>query len=107
MFSDARRQPLGLPMRQPRLSEKAAQGMLLTVRCNLCRRRAHFWAADLVTVLGANASATKAPFPCGHCGTAEFLDLRWRVPSPSELAGLTVRRPVKQVVRWTWRDERA
>lgn len=95
-------------MKHPRLREKAGQGMLLTVRCNLCQRRAHFWAADLVKVLGPDASAIRAPFPCGHCRTAEFLDMRWRVPAPSELAaGLVVRRPVEKVERWIWRDERA
>ena len=48
------------------------------------------------------------PFPCSKCRTAEYLDVRWNVPAASDLErGLTVRRPVKKITKWIWRDERA
>lgn len=82
--------------------------MLIEVSCNACRRRVNYWAADLVDVLGPDHEVHRPPFPCSKCRTIEYLNVRWHVPSSSELeAGLTVRRPVKQVVKWIWRNERA
>lgn len=78
--------------------------MLISVRCPLCDRRAHYWAADLLKVLGPDHRLDQPPFPCSNCNTND-LDVRYRVPAPTELVGLTVRRPVRQVVRWIWRNE--
>lgn len=101
------RAPSANPFRNPRISDAARAGKLLTMRCGLCRRTANFWAADLVAVVGGDHQAHVAPFPCSKCGKTEYIDLRWSVPSASELETLTVRRPVRQVVRWIWRNERA
>lgn len=92
-------------MRTRRLSEAAAAGMTLTLHCQLCRRTVHYWAADLVQILGPQHPIGRAPWPCAHCKTSNFLNVRCRVLSVSEMRGLTVRRPVRQVVRWVWRDE--
>ena len=98
--------PPANPFRALRMSYAASAGMLISVRCPLCRRQVHFWATDLVKVLGPDHRLDRPPFPCARCKTTE-LDVRWRVPSASERSGLTVRRPLRQVVRWIWRDERA
>ena len=99
--------PSANPYRNRRLADAARDGMLLTLRCNLCRRVVHFWAADLVPVLGRDHQAHVPPWPCTRCGTIEYVSLRWSIPGAADRAGLTVRRPVGQVLRWTWRDERA
>lgn len=94
------------PYRCPHLKDAASMGMLISVRCPLCRRTVNYWAADLVRVLGRNYPLHRAPFPCSRCKTSE-LYVSWKVPGPADLNDLTVRRPVRQVVRWIWRDERA
>ena len=82
--------------------------MMMTMRCGLCHRTVRYWAADLVMVVGPGHQAHLAPFACGKCGTSEFVDVSWNLPGAAELAaGLTVRRPVRQIVKWIWRDERA
>lgn len=96
--------PPANPFHAQRLAGAAAMGVLITVRCPFCRRKIHYWAADLVNVLGPDHPLHLAPFPCSRCKTTE-LDVRWKVPAASDLSGLTVRRPVRQVVRWIWRNE--
>lgn len=81
--------------------------MMLVVQCRKCSRTVRFWARDLALVLDPDHDAHLAPFPCSRCRTKANLDIQWIVPNAAELqTGLTVRRPVKQVVRWIWRDER-
>ncbi len=100
--------PSGNPFRNPRLAEQARSGMLLTVKCTGCGRFARFWAKDLVEVLGPDHQAHIPPFPCARCRTKEWINWSWSVPSAPELAaGLTVRRPVRKVTRWIWRNEDA
>lgn len=90
-------------------SKRGAQdlldAMLITVRCPGCNRKVHYWVADLLQVLG-DRRLDEPPFPCSRCNSRE-LDVKWRVPAPSELSDLTVRRPARQVVRWIWRNEKA
>lgn len=88
------------------MSEAAADRMLITMRCNACHRVTHFWAVDLVKVLGGNHQAHIPPWPCSRCRTAEFINMTWIVPSSLMLDGLTVRRPVRKIERWIWRDEK-
>ena len=82
--------------------------MLIVVQCSRCHRTVNFWAADLVDVVGKDHVVLTAPFPCGRCRTTEDMHVSWRVPSALEIdAGLTVRRPVRKITKWIWRDERA
>lgn len=92
--------------RNQRLCHVAGKGVLITVKCPFCRRIARFWADDLIKVLGPDHQLHLPPFPCSRCKTID-LDVRWTIPPPGDLSGLTVRRPVSQVVRWIWRDEKA
>jgi endogenous inhibitor of DNA gyrase (YacG/DUF329 family) len=97
--------PSANPFRNAQLAGAARDGLLISVRCPFCRRTVHYWAADLLKVLEPTHPLRQAPFPCSRCKTTE-LDVRWGMPSAEMLNGLTVRRPVKQVVRWIWRDEK-
>lgn len=86
----------------------AADRMLMTVYCGGCRRRVHYWASDLMQVLDRFHEAHDPPWPCSRCRSREYLAMTWHVPSAAELAnGLTVRRPVKKIEKWIWRNERA
>lgn len=89
------------------MREAAHDGMLITMRCNACRRVTHFWAADLVQVLGDDHQVHIPPWPCSRCRTREYIDMSWTVATADRLNGLTVRRPVSKVERWIWRDEKA
>lgn len=89
------------------LSHCAAEGMLVVMRCNHCRRTVQYWASDLIIVLGAAHQAHVPPWSCSKCRTKEYVVMRWRVPSAQEIgSGLTVRRPIQKVEKWIWRDER-
>lgn len=94
--------------RNPTLRDKAMSRLMLIMRCSGCGKVMRFWAADLVKVVNPDHQAHEPPFPCSRCQTREYVSVRWTLPSAMELAeGLTVRRPVRQVVRWKWRDEKA
>ncbi|MDT1061924.1 hypothetical protein RM190_08660 [Paracoccus sp. CPCC 101403] len=95
------------PFRNPMLYQQAEKGMLLTVRCTMCKRTARYWATDLMKVVGPYHQAHLPPFKCGQCKTSEYLDIQWSLPSAGELAeGLTVRRPVRQITKWIWQNEK-
>lgn len=57
-------------------------------------------------VLGPDRRLDEPPFPRVRCSRRE-LDVRWRVPALPEFSDLIVRRPVRQIMRWIWRDESA
>lgn len=92
-----------------RLREAARNGMMISMKCALCRREVNYWAHDLIQVLGPEALVDHAPWPCSRCSAPDMLSVRCVVPSASDIAtgNIIVRRPVKQVLRWIWRDEKA
>ena len=83
------------------LQDAANDGMVLDIRCNRCHRQVTYLALDLLKVCGPSHPLHVPPFGCGKCGSAEFVRLRTRIPSPEEYGRLAIRRPVKQV--WKWR----
>ena len=89
------------------MRDAAESGQMLMVRCNLCHRTVNYWAYDLVKVVGPHHEVHVPPFQCSRCRTREYLDVKCTIPSASELATLTVRRPVKQIAKWIWRTEKA
>ncbi len=99
--------PSANPFQNRRMIHAAQDGMIITMRCNGCRRSVHFWASDLVKVVGNDHQLHIAPWPCARCKSTESISVSWRVPSPDFLNGLTIRRPVRQVVKWLWRNEKA
>ncbi|PTW99133.1 hypothetical protein DDE23_18730 [Pararhodobacter aggregans] len=86
----------------------ARDGMIIVMRCNHCRRQVNYWASDLAQVIeDPFHEAHIPPWGCAKCRTSEYMVMRWRVPSALELSkGLTVRRPVRKVTKWIWKDER-
>lgn len=85
----------------------ARDRMMIVMRCNRCRREVRYWAVDLIQVVGYWHQAHVPPWPCSRCRSVEYMRMWWILPSASDLqAGITVRRPVKQVTRWVWRDEK-
>jgi hypothetical protein len=99
--------PSANPAKNRKMHHAAADGMIITMRCSLCRRDVHYWAADLVKVLGPNHQVHVPPWPCSKCRRIDFVQMRWQVATKQLLDGLTVRRPVRQITKWLWRDERA
>ena len=90
-----RNQPLYL------LSDAAAAGKLIIVTCRYCRKCTHYWAMDLLTVLGARP-ALDPPFLCSKFGRTPAVDQR--SPTPGDIGVLILRRPLKSSVVWTWQD---
>lgn len=89
------------------IGQCAGEGMMIVMRCNGCRREVRYWAKDLLLVLDFFHEAHVPPWPCSRCRTAEYMRMWWVLPSAADLqAGITVRRPVKQVTKWLWRDEK-
>ena len=94
----------GKPFRTLRDAADARQ--VITLRCNLCHERVSYLAEDLILVFGPDRPAHHVPFPCSRCRTAEYINLTIEVPRPETYMKLVVRRPVKQVQRWIWRNEK-
>ena len=99
--------PSANPFRNRLMKHAADSRQLLRITCKRCNQSVNYWAHDLVQVVGADHQVHVPPFPCSRCKTCEYLNVTWTVPNARELQALTVRRPVKQVVRWVWRDEKA
>jgi predicted RNA-binding Zn-ribbon protein involved in translation (DUF1610 family) len=55
------------------LDDAIEQGHIVRVRCGSCRRAANFRPGDLATIYGGGRSALEPLFPCGDCGTTEFV----------------------------------
>lgn len=87
----------------------AREGAMMVMRCNSCRRTVHYWAADLLQVIDDPFHEAHVPiWPCARCGTIEYMVMRWMLPTAQELEdGITVRRPVKKITKWIWKNERA
>lgn len=104
----ARRYPSPEPSRNLRMAEAARLNMLITLHCNVCGRTTCFLATDLLRVLGPQHEVHRAPFDCGRCKTTDYIRVEWEMLTASRLAsGLTLRRPVKQITKWIWRNEQA
>lgn len=102
-FSMPSLRPSADKLKNYRLCQAAADGMMITLRCPVCRRSVHFWASDLLVVLDPDHEMYRPPFSCSKCRTPE-IDVRWRIPSAAELADITVRRPVKKIEKWIWKN---
>lgn len=87
----------------------ARDGMMLVMHCNRCRRTVHCWAADLLKVVDDPFhEAHVLIWACGRFKTIGYMVMRWKLPTAWELEdGITVRRPVKKITRWLWKNERA
>jgi hypothetical protein len=84
------------------IADLAADGRLLVVRCNFCRRTTYFLASDLVAYFGGQTLLSGLFQRCSTCGKPDFMHRGHRFPDLDDDGTLTIRRP-KQV--WQWRDE--
>jgi hypothetical protein len=111
MFCLRLQMPAGHPsasrQRHHLMRDAAQQGQMLILHCELCKGSANYWAHDLVLVVGPLHIVHVPPFPCSRCGTCDYVSVNCTLPPASELAKITVRRPVKQVAKWIWRNEQA
>ena len=87
------------------MRDAAEMGMVITLKCHLCRSKVSYLAADLVEVVGPEHEVHVPPFICSRCKVADSMAVSWTVVPPSQLDGLVVRRPVRRVTRWIWRNE--
>jgi len=98
---------MGVYANRYRLAEAAAQGLLLSLRCLRCRRSpVVFLASDLVQVLDPNRDCfVPAPFPCSHCGSDRFVEVKLRPQEEAAVGKLMVRRlaGIRKVA--VWRNE--
>ncbi len=89
------------PHNAPRtLRDAAIDGMVVELKCNFCRKTVNYLANDLIRVCPPDHPANQPPFPCGRCGTMEYVSARARIPSLEEYGKLTIRRPIRQVWKW-------
>jgi hypothetical protein len=89
------------PSKAPRTLRQAAEdGMVVELRCNLCRRRVTYLAHDLLRVCSPDHPVHVPPFPCGRCRTTEYVSTRCRIPLLEEYGKLAIRRPLRQVWKW-------
>jgi hypothetical protein len=91
------------PNQRHNLGQSAKVGNMLQARCLLCLRPAQvFLASDLAQLLGEDADAYAVPFPCGECGSHEFVQVKLRTPVDADVDKLIIRRLVRidKVARW-------
>lgn len=90
------------------LSTAHTHGMLLQLKCGLCRQAHLYRAQDIITLIGDVALWDVAPsFKCERCKTGEFLRADWKHVYGPDVGKLTVRRliRVKTVNIPIWKDE--
>ncbi|UFM64820.1 hypothetical protein LOS78_14185 [Paracoccus sp. MA] len=89
------------------MADAAQHDMVVTIKCRSCRKTVHYWASDLVKVVGPDHPVARPPWRCSKCGEIEFLQVSREMRTAHKpMTGLVVRRPVKQVMRWLWKNER-
>lgn len=88
------------------MADAAQHDMVISITCRLCRKTVHYFARDLVDVVGPGHPVARPPWPCSTCRTGESLELKWEMRTAHRpMTGLVIRRPVKQVMRWLWKNE--
>jgi hypothetical protein len=90
------------------LSSADQHGMLLELKCHLCRQVHLYLARDIIKLVGDIALWDIAPaFSCERCQTGEYLKADWRHVYGPDFGKLTVRKLVRirKVEIPVWRDE--
>jgi len=88
------------------LGHAAAEGRLLKVRCNECRRTVYYVAADLAQIYDPTRPAWIPQFPCSKCRSFDCVEIRPHTPSDGDYGNLSVRRPGPVRHIQTWRTEK-
>jgi hypothetical protein len=87
------------------LSEAANHGLLVRLRCTLCRRTTYYLAADLLAVYG-DQPLFDFRLKCSRDRTAEFVHANYRWPEPGDWGHLPIRRPGRIVTTQMWHTVR-
>jgi hypothetical protein len=82
------------------LADAARNGQLIVQRCNLCRRRINYLATDLIGVADPKHPTHIPLFPCGKCGTNEYVSIRVESAGADKIGKVVIRRPGKLVQKW-------
>lgn len=90
--------------RRHRLSQAAADGMLILCVCWICRHKEAFVAADLIVVYGDMAVEDFAG-NCGKCGRGGCVQARAYFPKPDDVGRINLIRPDGWKKTWNWRTE--
>ena len=90
--------------RRQKLSQAAADGMLLICSCVYCRRQDAYWAADLLMVYG-DMAVQDFGGSCGQCGRRDGARRRTHFPGPDDVGRLQVIRPAGWTRAWQWQRE--
>lgn len=85
------------------LEDAANDGMIMTVRCNMCYQTTRFLAEDLAKILEPKSSANRAPFPCSKCGTQQYVVVTISSPRIGDYGHLPIKRPSSIRVTQLWR----
>lgn len=88
-----------------RLKDWASDGRCIRVRCNLCRRTLHFYAADLVTVYDPEMIAHEWRPPCSKCRKSDYVHVRSFSPGPDDVGRIMMRRPAGVRKTQLWKHE--
>lgn len=82
------------------MADAAKEGLIVTLRCNRCRRTVNFLAWDLVEIIGPKHYLHVPSFPCTRCGTIEYVAVAVKTAKREDLGNMIVRRPAGTVQLW-------
>ncbi len=98
-----RRDSIGLTLKQTH-----DLGMLIRVRCNMCRRTRHYHPGDMAMLLGnVEVDSMMGRLKCEGCGLKDATEVYAVDPPASERQGIRVRTltAIKIVRRPVWRED--
>ncbi|WP_298938018.1 hypothetical protein [uncultured Ruegeria sp.] len=81
------------------MKDAARSHQVLTLRCNLCRRRVSYLASDLVEIVGADWPVHIPPFAC-HKDGSEYVQVEVWNPRAEDIGRVPVRRPGRVIQTW-------
>lgn len=91
---------------RPRLGQAAAKGLLITCKCNICRKSQVYLATDLVEIYHADLFLDDLfGGRCPRCESGTSWRVRQRYPSVTDVGMLQVRRPAGVRRIQLWKDE--
>lgn len=88
-----------------KLRHAAMDRQLLIYRCALCRRSTVFLASDVVSIWNPEMSVLVDAGECGACGKSAGMSVTVRLPTPSDVGHLRIKRPAGVRHVQLWRDE--
>ncbi|QDC11291.1 hypothetical protein FHY55_19540 [Oceanicola sp. D3] len=102
----AGRPPIRAHPSKPFRSSKdaAVDGLLLLIRCNLCRRAIYSTPSDLMKIVDPQHPLHLPPFPCSRCGQTEYVEMRQHRPAHGDYGRIPIRKLEKVVEVKIWKN---